>query len=154
MKTLLKEENCFIRQNVSDWKEAIHVACEPLIAQNYCTEEYEKAVFESTEQFGPYYVLCENLALIHASSRSGVNDTQMAITVLKEPTRFTPDGWDVRVLVTLVAKDSHSHIKGIQAVSCIFEDQNKVNRILNVTEPKEIFDLFMESAEEFEKSNI
>lgn len=153
MKTLLKQENCFIRQNVEDWKDAIHVACKPLVEQNYCTEEYVQAVFDSTEQYGPYYVLCENLALIHASNKAGVNETQMAITVLKEPVKFKPDGWDVRVLVTLVAKDSDSHMKGIMAVSCIFENQDKVERILNVTEPKEIYDLFVESAEEFAKSN-
>lgn len=153
MKTLLKQENCFIRQNVNDWKDAIHVACKPMVEQNYCTEEYVQAVFESTEKYGPYYVLCENLALIHASNKAGVNDTQMAITVLKEPVRFTPDGWDVRVLVTLVAKDSTSHMKGIMAVSYIFENQDKVQRILNVATPEEIYDLFVESAEEFEKAN-
>ena len=91
MKTLLKQENCFIRQNVEDWKDAIHVACKPLVEQNYCTEEYVQAVFDSTEQYGPYYVLCENLALIHASNKAGVNETQMAITVLKEPVKFKPD---------------------------------------------------------------
>ena len=69
-----------------------------MIEQGYCTKEYEDAVFENTEKFGPYYVLCENLALIHASNQSGVNETQMAVTVLKEPVKFKPDGYDVRIL--------------------------------------------------------
>ena len=94
----------------------------------------------------PYYVLCENLALIHASNQSGVNDTQMAVTVLKEPVKFKPDGYDVRVLVTLVAKDSESHMEGIQAVSNIFSDEKKVQEILDATCPKEIFDLFVSNA--------
>ena len=80
---LLKEENCFIKESVKDWKEAIHVACESMIEQGYCTQEYEKAIFDSTEEYGPYYVLCENLALIHASNHSGVNETQMAVTLLR-----------------------------------------------------------------------
>ena len=104
---------------------------------------YEAAIYEITERLGPYYVLCENLALIHASNQSGVNDTQMAVTVLKGPVKFKPDGYDVRVLVTLVAKDSESHMEGIQAVSNIFSDEKKVQEILDATCPKEIFDLFV-----------
>ena len=111
IKDLLKEKNCFIKESVKDWEDAICVACAPMIEQGYCTKEYEDAVFENTEKFGPYYVLCENLALIHASNQSGVNETQMAVTVLKEPVKFKPDGYDVRILVTLVAKDSHSHME-------------------------------------------
>ena len=83
MEKLLQEKNCYLRDRVQDWKEAVHIACEPLIEQNYCTTAYEDAIYEITERLGPYYVLCENLALIHASNQSGVNDTQMAVTVLK-----------------------------------------------------------------------
>lgn len=143
MEKLLQEKNCYLRDRVQDWKEAVHIACEPLIEQNYCTTAYEDAIYEITERLGPYYVLCENLALIHASNQSGVNDTQMAVTVLKEPVKFKPDGYDVRVLVTLVAKDSESHMEGIQAVSNIFSDEKKVQEILDATCPKEIFDLFV-----------
>ena len=139
MEKLLQEKNCYLRDRVQDWKEAVHIACEPLIEQNYCTTAYEDAIYEITERLGPYYVLCENLALIHASNQSGVNDTQMAVTVLKEPVKFKPDGYDVRVLVTLVAKDSESHMEGIQAVSNIFSDEKKVQEILDATCPKEIF---------------
>lgn len=146
MKDLLQEKNCYIRERVEDWREAIHIACQPLIQQNYCTQDYEDAVYASTEKFGPYYVLCENLALIHASNQAGVLDTQMSVTVLKEPVKFKPDGYDVRVLVTLVAKDNESHMEGIQAVSNIFMDQDKVTQILDATCAKEIYDLFVSNA--------
>lgn len=146
IKDLLQEKNCYLMDRVEDWKEAVHVACKPMIEQNYCTEAYEQAIFRITEELGPYYVLCENLALIHASNQSGVNDTQMAVTVLKEPVKFKPDGYDVRVLVTLVAKDSESHMEGIQAVSNIFSDEKKVQKILDATCAQEVYDLFVSSA--------
>lgn len=146
MKNLLQEKNCYLRDHVADWREAIHIACAPLIEQNYCTQAYEQAIYASTEKFGPYYVLCENLALIHASNQSGVLDTQMSITVLKDAVKFKPDGYDVRVLVTLVAKDNESHMEGIQAVSNIFMDERKVQKILNAANAKEIYDLFVSNA--------
>ena len=143
---LLKEENCFIKESVKDWKEAIHVACESMIEQGYCTQEYEKAIFDSTEQYGPYYVLCENLALIHASNHSGVNETQMAVTLLKNPIKFTQDGYDVRIIVTLVAKDKESHMAGIVADSNIFSDEKKIQTLLDAKDGKEIYRIFSENS--------
>ena len=56
-----------------------------------------------------------------------------------------PDGYDVRILVTLVAKDNHSHMEGIQAVSNIFADESKVNSLLNASTPQEIYNIFVEN---------
>lgn len=146
MSHLLKEKNCYVKQRVTDWKEAIHIACKPLIEQHYCTDAYEAAVYKNTETFGPYYVICENLALIHASNELGVLATQMSVTILKEPVRFKPDGYDVRVLVALVAQDNQSHMEGIQAISNIFMDETKVRQILDATCAAEIYDLFVSNA--------
>ena len=70
----------------------------------------------------------------------------MAVTLLKEPIKFKPDGYDVRVLVTLVAKDSDSHMEGIQAVSAIFSDPEQVQSILNAADGKEIYEIFVSAA--------
>ena len=48
MEKLLQEKNCYLRDRVQDWKEAVHIACEPLIEQNYCTTAYEAAIYEIT----------------------------------------------------------------------------------------------------------
>ena len=148
MEKLLQEKNCYLRDRVLSILAALNAAedKDDLLSDQAVKTAYEAAIYEITERLGPYYVLCENLALIHASNQSGVNDTQMAVTVLKEPVKFKPDGYDVRVLVTLVAKDSESHMEGIQAVSNIFSDEKKVQEILDATCPKEIFDLFVSNA--------
>ena len=57
IKDLLKVKNCFIKESVKDWEDAICVACTPMIEQGYCTKEYEDAVFENTEKIlGP--IMC------------------------------------------------------------------------------------------------
>lgn len=146
LKDLLQEKNCYVGENVNDWKEAIQLACNPMIEQGYCDQQYVDAIFESTEKYGPYYVLCENFALIHATNKKGVYGTQLCITVLDKPIKFKEDGYDVRILITLVAKDSESHMEGIKAVSNIFADSAKVQTILDATCGKEIYDLFISSA--------
>lgn len=147
LEQLLKVENCKILEGVKDWKEAIHISLQPLVDQGYCTSAYEQAVLENTKKFGAYYVLTDDMALIHASSEAGVKDTQMTVTVLNNPVHFTEDGPAVRILIALCAKDSTSHMSGIVAVSNIFGDEGNVQPILDATQPKEIYDVFMAASE-------
>ena len=144
---LIKLENCVVREAVADWKEAIHVALQPLVADGCYTDAYEEAVLKMTEDYGPYYVLTDHMALIHASSEAGVSKTQLACTVLREPVAFTEEKNDVRVLVALCAVDHSSHMDGIVAVSNIFSDDAKEGQIMDSTTPQEIYDLFISNAE-------
>lgn len=146
IENLLKAENCVVVDGVADWKEAIEVSLEKLVAQGYCTKDYIQAVFAMTEQYGPYYVLTEDMALIHASQSGAVNETQMAVTVLKKPVKFRPDGDDITILVALVAKDSTSHMEGIRAVSNLFADEAQVKKIKEAQDGQTIFNLFKENA--------
>ena len=144
---LIKEKNCVILEGVEDWKAAIHTALQPLVEDGCCTDEYEQAVLTMTDQLGPYYVLDDYMALIHASSEAGVSKTQLACTVLKNPVKFTEEKDKVRVLVALCAVDSTSHMDGIVAVSQIFGDPEKEQQILDATSSKEIYDLFISNAD-------
>lgn len=67
---MLKEENVQIVERVDNWKEAITVSLQSLLEQGYVTEEYGKSIIQITEEMGPYYVLTENVALIHGRPES------------------------------------------------------------------------------------
>jgi len=143
MSDILKLENIKIIDSVKDWKEAINVSLQELVKQGYCSDNYVDGVFSNTEKYGPYYVLCENLALIHASSDQGAIRSQIAITLLNKPIKFKEDGLDVRLLVALVATDSESHLHALQALSTIFEKQESINQILNAKSEQVIYDMFI-----------
>ena len=49
MEKLLQEKNCYLRDRVQDWKEAVHIACEPLIEQNYC-QRHMKLPFTKSQK--------------------------------------------------------------------------------------------------------
>ena len=138
MNEILKLENVRILDSVKDWIEAINVAVQPLVEQGYCESRYITGIIENTKKFGPYYVLCENLALIHASSEQGV---------IKNPIKFKPDGYNVRILLVLAAEDSESHIEAIQAISNIFSDKKRVQKILDAKSTEEIFNVFINSVD-------
>ncbi|WP_305150862.1 PTS sugar transporter subunit IIA [uncultured Dubosiella sp.] len=148
IKTLLKPENCLKKEKVSDWRDAIHQALVPLRNGGWCTEEYEQSVLDNTAKFGPYYVLCPDLALIHAGPEKGVNGTQMAVTVLNEPVRFSEEGPDVHVLVALAAIDKEAHMEGIRATANIFMDPDKAQRVIQAPNSNALYELFVANAAE------
>ena len=145
---MLKKENIQIISKVKDWREAIHVAVQPLVNGGYCEARYIDEIIKNTEKLGPYYVLCENLALVHGSTDQGVLKRQIAITLLEEPIKFKEDGYNVRVMVTLAATDSDSHMEILQAMSQLFSEQDSVQNILNARTENEIYDLFIHATED------
>lgn len=145
MSELINKNNIQIIEKVSDWQEAIKLAVRPLVDNGYCYEEYINNIIKNTLEMGPYYVLCENLALLHARCDQGAIKKQLGVTLLKEPVKFKADGYDVRILVTLVAEDSESHMQAIQAVANIFSDSNKVEQILSAKNTDQIYDYFIEA---------
>ena len=145
---MLKKENIQIISKVKDWREAIHVAVQPLVNGGYCEARYIDEIIKNTEKLGPYYVLCENLALVHGSTDQGVLKRQIAITLLEEPIKFKEDGYNVRVMVTLAATDSDSHMEILRAMSQLFSEQDSVQNILNARTENEIYDLFIHATED------
>lgn len=141
---MLKLENVRIMDQVDHWKDAIHISLEPLIEGGFVTDNYEKAILKSTEEYGPYYVLAEDLALIHGRPTDGVIKKQLAITLLREPVQFSEDSFPVRVLIALAASDSNSHIDTMKVLSNIFMDESKVDELVHATEPQQIYDMLIQ----------
>lgn len=148
MENMLQRENVQIVESVKDWIDAIRVGVQPLIDGGYVEARYIDAIIENTEKFGPYYVLCKDLALLHASSEQGVLKKQLAITILRKPVRFKPDGFDVRLLVTLAASDSESHMQAMQAVSNIFTDEKRIEQLATAKTADDAYTQFIAAANE------
>ena len=86
--------------------------------------------------------------MVHGSTDQGVLKRQIAITLLEEPIKFKEDGYNVRVMVTLAATDSDSHMEILQAMSQLFSEQDSVQNILNARTENEIYDLFIHATED------
>lgn len=141
---MLKKENVQILDHVDDWKEAITVSLQSLVEQGYVTEEYGKSIIDITNEIGPYYVLTENVALIHGRPESGVLKKQLAITVLRNPIKFSEDGYPVRLLVALAATDSESHMAVIQTLAELFMSEESINELINAKSPEAVYEYLVE----------
>ena len=143
---MLKRENVSLADSVDSWQDAIKLAIAPLSEGGYVEDRYADEIIRATNEMGPYYVLTEDVALIHGRPEDGCIKGQLAVTVLKKPVKFSEDSFDVRLLVALAAEDSNSHIEAMQVLAGIFMDEDKIAQIVALDDADEIYQEFMGAA--------
>lgn len=143
MAEMLKRENVQIVEKVDSWEESVRVAVQPLVEQGYVESRYIDGIIDNAREFGPYFVICPDLALLHARPDQGVLKRQLAVTVLREPIRFKEEGPDVRVLVTLAATDADGHIEVMRRLATMFCDPDNITKIAESPSADEIYDFFV-----------
>ena len=143
MSKMLKRENVQIVERVDNWEESVHVAVQPLVDQGYVESDYIDGIISNAKEFGPYFVLCPDLALLHARPDQGVLKQQLAVTVLREPVRFKEEGPDVRLLVTLAATDANGHIDVMRQLAVMFGDPDNIAKIVEAPTADDVYDLFV-----------
>lgn len=141
---ILKLRNVRLIDHVADWKDAIYTCTHALVEQGYITEKYPKAVIQITEEYGPYYVLCPNVALIHARPQDGVKKLQLAVTLLKQPVYFKDKDVPARLLITLAATDSKSHLEVMQQIAELLLDEERINRLLGAETAFALYQMFLD----------
>lgn len=148
MQDMLKRQNVQIIEKVEDWEDAVHVAVQPLVDQGYVMPDYIDGIISNAKEFGPYFVICPDLALLHARPEQGVIKRQLAVTVLREAVRFKPEGPDVRLLVTLAGEDANSHIEVIRQLATLFSDPASISKIAEAKDTNEAYQAFITPVQE------
>ncbi len=148
---MLKRENVIILDRVKDWKQAIYISLEPLVLGGYVESRYAEEIIRSTEEIGPYYVLTEDIALIHGRPEQGVIKKQLAVTVVREPVQFSEDSFPVRLLIALAATDANSHLDVMQVLAAIFLDESKIREIAEAESEEKIYNLLLTAEKERRK---
>lgn len=83
-------ENNSIRlgETADSWQEAVKKSVEPLIESGAVKDEYYQAIIDSTEEYGPYYILMPGMAMPHARPEAGVIRDAFSLITLQEPVVF------------------------------------------------------------------
>lgn len=141
--SLLKRENVAIIEKSKSWEDAITQCTNELVKQGYLTSDYPKAIVKLTKKYGPYYILSPDVALIHARPEDGVIQNQLAVTLFKKQVHFEDEKKrTARLFITLAAKDSKEHLEVLQKIGELLMDEQKMNHIMNVSDPEELYHAF------------
>lgn len=132
--TWLPAENIQIVDSVSDWKKAIRLSAQPLLAKMAMTEEYIEAIFNSHQELGPYYVLAPGLAMPHARPEQGAIKNGLSLLHIKQGVSFDAEANDpVYVVIMLCALSGDEHINMITALADIFSDDDRLSALLKAS---------------------
>ncbi|UWV92959.1 PTS sugar transporter subunit IIA [Mycoplasmopsis cynos] len=139
---LKKYQSINVNLVAKDWKEAVFLSIKPLIDNNLVEPRYYDAVIKNTIEYGPYYIISENLAMLHAQSDAGVKENSFSLITLKSPVYFEGDERPVRVLIALAATSAEIHTsEALPQIVAIFEDNNNLEKIINAKTSDEIIEI-------------
>ena len=88
---------------------------------------------------GAYYVLCPDVALVHARPEDGVIHKQLAITLVKAPITFKGKEDTVRLIITLAAEDSQSHLEVLQQIAEILTDEKRIQSFMKMNDVDSLY---------------
>lgn len=114
---------------IKSWQDAVKLACKPLIKKNFITSKYIENIIESVHENGPYMVLDDFFALMHARPGDGVNKTSLSLLVTREEVNL--ESKPVKIFLVLAAKDNKSHLDKLQKIIQVFMDKDKYKIILD-----------------------
>lgn len=116
LSSMIDQDAIQLNVEAKDWKEAIRKSAQPLLDKKKITEEYVRKIISIALETGPYIVVAKNIALPHAPSESGVLETAMSISVLKDSVKFgNKENDPVKYIFCLAAKDNESHLTAMSS---------------------------------------
>lgn len=124
---------------VRDWKEAVKVAANPLVKNEFINENYVNKMIENMNRYGPYAVLSQRLALPHANSADGVNETGMSLLRLEKPVNLF--GFSIHIFVVLASWDNKQHLRALSQLTAIAKDEKRLNHLITARDEKEVTEL-------------
>lgn len=148
---LLKEELIQQVDSVSTWQDAVGLAARPLLANGYIEESYIQAMIASINETGPYIVLAPKVAVPHASPDAGVHQLGISLLQVKEPVDFSEEGDDdkkVQLIFVLAAVDSTAHLRALQELALILDDEEAIDSLIAASDPREILAIIEKIIEE------
>ena len=151
LKDLVKKELIQQLDTVNDWQTAVRIASKPLLEQGYIEESYIEAIISSVNEIGPYIVLAPKVAVPHASPDAGVHRLGISLLQLKEPVNFglaDDEDKNVQLIFVLATVDSSAHLKALQQLALILDDDDIIESLIRAEMPEEILGLIERTIEE------
>lgn len=125
-------------EGLASWEEALILGAKPLIAEGFCTAQYCDSMVAAVKEFGPYIVLCDGLAMPHSRPENGAIKTGMSFLSLKKGVLFPDTEVPVRLLFTLSAADSDSHIDAMMQLADLAGDEASLNALMGCASPEDL----------------
>ncbi|MDX3853721.1 PTS sugar transporter subunit IIA [Streptomyces sp. AK02-01A] len=120
---LLPAEAVRLDVRAADWRAAIRIAGDLMVATGVTTDDYTAEMIANVEENGPYIVIAPGLAFAHSRPSPAVLRTGMSWVRLAEPVEFGHESNDpVELVVALAAEDSGAHTSAMASLARLLGD--------------------------------
>ena len=119
----LAEKSILVQAHAVDWREAITLCGDALVAAGVTTGVYTAEMIKTIEDLGPYVVIAPNIALAHSRPSPAVLRTGLSWVTLAEPVCFGNEANDpVSLIIGLAATDHDGHLAIMSALAGVLSD--------------------------------
>ena len=142
-KHLLTKEYIQLKDQVSDWKEAIRIAAQPMLTHGDIASDYVEAMIETVIHLGAYIVIAPNIALPHARGDGDVYRNAISLLKLSKPVYFGDDeDSKATVILPIACVDNEKHLSMLAAIAELFEDEQAMKALLEAEDRTQYYQLF------------
>ena len=144
LESFIDNQSIQINQDAKDWKEAISILFQPLIKNQICGEKYVEDVIETTNTYGPYYIITPKVAMPHATS-DVVEKDGFALACFKNKVYFNDNDW-AQIFIGFCTKNPKDHLNlAIPQIVKLFEPregrQDTIEKMLKAKSKEEIIEI-------------
>ena len=139
---ILSADKVQILDQVETWEQAITIAANPLLTQDYFEPSYVTAMIDSVKELGPYIVIAPEIAIAHARPNDDVKHIGLSLLKLNEHINFSEEGHFASLIFVLSAVDNDGHLAILRSLATKLGNQDTVNQLLAAQEINEIVNIF------------
>lgn len=122
-----------------DWRAAVELAGDLLVATGVSTDGYTTEMLRNIEENGPYVVIAPGFAFAHARPSPAVHRTGMSWVRLAAPVEFGHETNDpVDLVVALAAEDSGAHTAAMASLARLLADEEKATALKEARTPEHV----------------
>ncbi len=115
-----------IGARAQDWRAAVRVAGDALVAGGATDPAYTDEMITTVEELGPYIVIAPGIALAHSRPSPAVHRPGISLVTLAEPVEFGHRQNDpVRLVVGLASPDDEGHVTALASLAEFLSDEGR-----------------------------
>ncbi|MDO4605054.1 MAG: PTS sugar transporter subunit IIA [Helcococcus sp.] len=142
LSNLLIQENIKFNVKAENWKEAISISAEPLLKTRCIDKSYIDAMIKNIDNFGPYIIIADGIALPHASSEAGVNRTSMSLIKLDESVYFNDSNQLINFFICLSTKNNE-HFNAFTTLINGLRDKEILKKFKSASNSEEMYKVIL-----------
>lgn len=128
-----------LKITAKDKYEAVRLAAQPLLDQDYITTQYVEKMIETLKQDSKYMVITKHVALPHSKIEFGSKGLAVGITILDTPIVFdNPANDPVKYIFCLSVVDKEKHLQALSSLVNLLATEDFYNLLEHETKPENI----------------